>query len=338
MINYTDKMVFGLVSACVASLAAFVSFSDAHRYASHPTFDAWAAQHGKHYAEGSERDYRHSVWADNVRRVAAHNKLGLGWTMAVNKFADLTAAEFGRLYISGGYVPGNRTLNLAPVMVGALPASVDWNAKGAVTPVKDQGQCGSCWAFSSTGAVEGAWFLKNGTLVSVSEQQLVDCSVSEGNQGCNGGLMDYAFQYVVKNKGLTLESAYPYTATGPNACKAAGKPVAATLSGFKDVPTNSEVALMTAIVQQPVSVAVEADQSAFQLYSGGVMTKACGTNLDHGVLAVGYGSLGGVDYYLVKNSWGADWGMKGYIMLARGTAYGNAGQCGIQMDPSYPVV
>jgi C1A family cysteine protease len=201
--------------------------------------------------------------------------------------------------------------------------------------VKDQGQCGSCWAFSATGSIEGANALKNKVLYNLSEQQLVDCSTFEGNQGCNGGLMDQAFQYVVSN-GLGTDEAYPYTATGPNACKNVSSVV--TLSGFKDVPKNSEVALMTAVVQQPVSVAVEADQDSFQFYSGGVMTKPCGTSLDHGVLLVGYGNTAGQDYYKVKNSWGADWGDKGYILLGRGAAFGQSGQCGIQMDPSFPVV
>ena len=199
------------------------------------------------------------------------------------------------------------------------------------------GQCGSCWAFSTTGSTEGISFIKTGTLPSLSEQQLVDCSGAEGNQGCNGGLMDYGFQYIIDNKGICAETAYPYTATdGTCKSKTCGA-AAATITGFQDVPTNSETALMTAIVQQPVSVAVEADQDSFQFYSGGVMTAACGTNLDHGVLAVGYGTESGSDYYKVKNSWGADWGLKGYILLGRGAKFGNAGQCGIQMQPSYPL-
>ena len=150
--------------------------------------------------------------------------------------------------------------------------------------------------------------------------------------------MDQGFQYIIDNKGITTEAAYPYSATGPNTCVAAGKPVAATLSGFKDVPTNSETALLTAIAQQPVSVAVEADQSVFQFYSGGVMDSACGTQLDHGVLAVGYGTDAGKDYYTVKNSWGADWGMSGYILLARGAKFNPSGQCEFQMAASYPIV
>jgi C1A family cysteine protease len=261
--------------------------------------------------------------------------------MGVNKFADLTSEEFKALYVGGLNKPKKSSLRKAavgPFNTTANPSSVDWTTKGAVTPVKNQEQCGSCWAFSTTGSVEGAWFLSKGNLVSLSEQQLVDCSTAEGNQGCNGGLMDDAFQYIIDNKGITTEAAYPYTATGPNTCEAKGKPVAATLSGFKDVAANSETALETAIVQQPVSVAVEADQSVFQFYSGGVMDSTCGTQLDHGVLAVGYGTDTGKEYYKVKNSWGADWGEKGYIRLGRGAKFNPSGQCGIQMMASYPVV
>jgi C1A family cysteine protease len=307
----------------------------------YPTFDQWLVKHNLNYTVGSERDYRNSVYDANLKMIHNHNKKKLGWRMAVNKFADLTSEEFVSLYVGHGFRVSRRGgLNVDVKHLRydfkALPSSVDWTKKGAVTAVKDQGQCGSCWAFSTTGSVEGAWFLKNRTLVSLSEQQLVDCSVPQGNQGCNGGLMDYGFQYIIDNKGLTSEALYPYTATGPNTC--INRSVVSKISEYKDVPANSETALMSAISQQPVSVAVEADQSSFQFYSSGVLTKACGTNLDHGVLAVGYGTVGGQDYYLVKNSWGTDWGAKGYIMLGRGTSFGAAGQCGIQMAASYPVV
>jgi len=337
------------------SLFALIASADSYNFSNfygfnalvespYPSFTTWSLLNGKQYPSPTERDYRESVYDFNVRKIARHNAKGLSWTMAVNKFADMSKKEFVQKYLFyGGYnnATANRTRNynwslLAPT---ALPSSVDWSSKGAVTPVKDQGQCGSCWAFSSTGALEGAWFVKHKVLVNLSEQQLVDCSTAEGNQGCNGGLMDDAFQYVVDNKGLTTEAAYPYTATGPNTCVSKGLPVAVTATGFKDVPTNSQVALMTAVLQQPVAVAIEADEDNFQFYSSGVLTKACGTNLDHGVLLVGYGTLNGLDYYKVKNSWGSSWGMKGYVLLGRGSTYnGNHGQCGIQMDPSYPVV
>jgi len=308
-----------------------------------PSFSQWMTQQGKSYATREELVLRRNVFAANVAKVQAHNAEYLagrvGWTMAVNGFADMTASEFKERFTGGYRTKDKRSKNvntsLLTTDVTALPASVDWNAAGAVTPVKNQQQCGSCWAFSTTGSTEGITFIKTQKLVSLSEQQLVDCSGAEGNQGCNGGLMDQGFQYIIDNKGITTEAAYPYTAAD-GTCKTKNVPAAATITGFTDVPTNSETALMTAVVQQPVSVAVEADQDSFQLYSGGVMDAACGTALDHGVLAVGYGTDAGKDYWQVKNSWGADWGMKGYILLGRGSAFPKTGQCGIQMEPSYP--
>lgn len=319
--------------------ALYMIAAAAERPVSYPSFNDWSLTYGRSYFGATERDYRQSVYETNLATIIRHNAHNHTWWLNVNAFTDMTRAEFATRYVGYRNSSRERRVNwqLALQPRKTLPASVDWRTAGAVTPVKDQGQCGSCWAFSTIGATESAWFLSNKTLVSLSEQQLVDCSSAEGNQGCNGGLMDYGFQYIIDNKGVTTEAAYPYTAQD-GTCVAKGKPVAARLSGFKDVPTNSETALMTAVSQQPVSVAVEADQAVFQMYGGGVMTKACGTNLDHGVLLVGYGSTGGVDYWLVKNSWGASWGDKGYIMLGRGAKYGNSGQCGIQMDPSYPVV
>merc|ERR1719169_300779 len=197
--------------------------------------------------------------------------------------------------------------------------SVDWTTKGAVTPVKNQGQCGSCWSFSATGSLEGAWEIATGKLVSISEQQLVDCSKAEGNQGCQGGLMDDAFKYMEENAMCTEES-YSYTAKNVQ-CHASGCTVGVpkgSVTGFKDVAHDDENALMEAVAQQPVSIAIEADKSVFQLYKSGVLSSTCGTRLDHGVAIDGYGTENGKDYWLVRNSWGPQWGDQGYVKLLRG--------------------
>jgi len=227
-----------------------------------------------------------------------------------------------------------------------LPSAVDWTQKGAITPVKDQGQCGSCWSFSTTGALEGAFAIQTGTLMSFSEQQLVDCdTLGNGGKdhGCNGGLMDNAFTWIMKNDGLCREEDYPYvsgTTKSAGTCNHKCEEVAGSdIRTFVDVPANSDSDFMSAVSTQPVSVAIEADQREFQLYKSGVLTSSCGTNLDHGVLAVGYGTENGVDYYKVKNSWSASWGEEGYIRLARGSKYnGGKGQCGILMEASYPLL
>jgi C1A family cysteine protease len=223
---------------------------------------------------------------------------------------------------------------------------MDWVERGAVTPVKNQGQCGSCWSFSATGALEGAYFVARGDLVSFSEQQLVSCDSIKGggtDMGCKGGLMDSAFAWIGENGGLCSEDAYPYTSgatqTG-GACQASCAPVDdSKVASVVDVQPESDDAMMQALALQPVSIAIQADQKEFQLYSTGVFSESCGTSLDHGVLAVGYGSMDGVDYYRVKNSWGETWGDDGYIYLGRGAEFnGGAGQCGMLLQASYPVL
>ena len=231
-----------------------------------------------------------------------------------------------------GYKPvANNATNVVVLSEEDLADSVDWRTKGAVTPVKNQGQCGSCWAFSTTGSVEGAMFIKTGSLQSYSEQQLVDCSGSYGNMGCNGGLMDNAFQYIEKNP-LELESAYPYTARD-GTCSYVATKGSGLVANYADVTPNSPSQLTAAIAQAPVSVAIEADQIAFQMYTSGVITKGCGQNLDHGVLAVGYGTDATAGpYFIVKNSWGASWGNKGYVNIGAGSS----NVCGILSAASYP--
>jgi len=205
-----------------------------------------------------------------------------------------------------------------------------------VTPVKDQGMCGSCWAFSATGSMEGAHYISYGHLVYLSEQQLVDCSGAQGNEGCEGGLMDQAFEYVIANSGITGEDQYPYTAKDGQTCDT-NVTAEATITSYTDVTANSDQSLEDAVALAPVSVAVEADQAVFQFYSSGVLSSpTCGTELDHGVLAVGYDTDPHAGkYWIVKNSWGSDWGMAGYLWIAR---QDGPGECGINMMASYPVV
>ncbi|XBI88102.1 hypothetical protein VPH35_026098 [Triticum aestivum] len=208
-----------------------------------------------------------------------------------------------------------------------VPATMDWRAKGAVTPIKDQGQCGK---YTKYGIVK----LKTGKLISLSEQELVDCDVHGEDQGCEGGLMDDAFKFIIKNGGLTMESSYPYTAADDK-CKA-GSNSAATITSFEDVPANNEGALMKAVANQPVSVAVDGGDMTFQFYSGGVMTGSCGTDLDHGIAAIGYGKTSdGTSYWLMKNSWGTTWGENGYLRMEKDIAE-KKGMCGLAMEPSYP--
>ncbi|KAJ4758306.1 hypothetical protein LUZ62_068681, partial [Rhynchospora pubera] len=198
----------------------------------------------------------------------------------------------------------------------------------------------SCWSFSATGAMEGINKIKTGTLLSLSEQELVDCDTS--CSGCNGGYMDYAFQWVIYNGGITTESDYPYTSGSTGTAGSCNYPktydYAVSLLSYQDVTTYCESCLKNAVANQPVSVAIDASGSAFQFYSSGIFTGSCGTNLDHGVLVVGYGPCStGTAYWILKNSWGTSWGESGYIRMQRNVA-STAGLCGIAMEPSYPTM
>jgi len=318
----------------LALLIATVAFAAVPESVYQDAFIQWMVKFDKSYAP-EEFFYKYGVFKTNFDFVEAHNAGNNTWDVELNKFADLTSAEFKTIY--NGYKPElrrsarNPVATLADLRIGAYPSgSLDWTSKGAVTGVKDQGQCGSCWSFSATGSIEGAVYLKHGHLTSLSEQQLVDCSGSYGNAGCNGGLMDSAFKYVQAN-GLCTESAYAYTAKN-GVCKSTSCSASADskLSGYKDV-THTENALGAAVDMTPVSIAIEADQSGFQLYKSGVFCGTCGTQLDHGVLAVGYGDSPSA-YWKVKNSWGTSWGESGYIRICR-----DSNKCGLANEPSYPI-
>ncbi|KAK7351625.1 hypothetical protein VNO77_11209 [Canavalia gladiata] len=301
-------------------------------------YEQWMVKHGKFYNALGEKEKRFEIFKDNLKFIDEHNAENRTYTVGLNRFADLSNEEYRARYLGTKISkrmpkPSNR---YAPRVGDNLPESIDWRRKGVVVPVKDQGNCGSCWAFSAIAAVEGINKIVTGDLISLSEQELVDCDRTV-NSGCNGGLMDYAFMFIINNGGIHTEKDYPYRAVDGicNRHKIYGGVV--TIDDYEDVPTHNELALKKAVANQPVSVAIEAAGREFQLYVSGVFTGTCGTALDHGVTAVGYGTENGRDYWIVKNSWGESWGESGYIRMERNLAANRAGKCGITMMSSYPI-
>jgi len=294
--------------------------------------------HGKVYNQGEE-SIRRGIWEDNVQFIETHNKAAdrgeHTYWVGENHFADMTVDEFKAKmngYVMRSEPHGNFHV---PNITKPLDA-VDWRTKGYVTEVKNQAHCGSCWAFSTTGSLEGQHFKKTQKLVSLSEQNLIDCSKREGNKGCKGGLMDNGFEYVKKNNGIDTEESYPYTGKDGLTCKFKEADVGATLASFKDVRKGVTNLQMAVSEVGPISVAMDAGHQSFQLYKRGIYTErmCSSTKLDHGVLAVGYGTEGEKEYWIVKNSWGKVWGQEGYFWLLKS----EKNMCGLATQASYPVV
>lgn len=317
----------------------FESFSDEHFELQWRNFKD---DHSKSYSDELEEN-RKQIFKTNLKKISMHNYLHdkghKSYRLGVNEYADLEHAEFVNIMNGYSYNSSNPrgATFMEPLVNVKLPTNVDWREEDMVTEVKNQGHCGSCWAFSTTGALEGQHKRQTGKLVSLSEQNLVDCSKRWGNNGCNGGLMDNAFEYIKENGGIDTEEAYPYTAR-EGECYYRKRYIGAEDVGFVDVPSGSESSLKKAVaLVGPVAVAIDASHMSFQLYDSGVYKEdQCSSErLDHGVLAVGYGTdENGDDYWIVKNSWGPSWGEGGYVRMARN--YNN--MCGIATSASYPLV
>lgn len=315
-------------------------------------FIQFQMKYNKHYAS-EEFAAKFETFKSNLNRIAQLNKqakqLKSSTQFGVNEFADLSAAEFRQYYLNSKIATPSASLPFAPLLsanvLAAIPDSVDWRTKGAVTPVKNQGQCGSCWSFSTTGNVEGQWFLYSGNneLVGLSEQNLVDCDHEcmeyEGQQscdaGCDGGLQPNAFTYIIKNGGIDTEASYPYLAVDSK-CAFKSSNVGATINSFVMIPNNETQMAGYVANQGPISIAADAEE--WQFYLGGVFDFPCGKTLDHGILIVGYGSENDIfgkqkDFWIVKNSWGPSWGEQGYLKIARGV-----NECGLANFPSTSVV
>ncbi|XP_076371767.1 cathepsin L-like peptidase [Tachypleus tridentatus] len=332
-----------LLSFLVIVLSEAVTYKDVFQ----EEWQVFKVQHSKQYKDVTEEQFRLKIYLENRHKIARHNQRfekGLHkYRLKMNKYGDLLHHEFvkvmngfKRRYRNLTLESNSATTYLSPANV-LIPRDVDWRKHGYVTPVKDQGQCGSCWSFSTTGALEGQHFRKTKKLVSLSEQNLIDCSTKYGNEGCNGGLMDQAFDYIKDNHGIDTELSYPYEGKD-DVCRFSKKKVGATDTGYVDLPQGDEEKLKEGIATiGPISVAIDASHESFQFYSSGVYDEPnCSSEqLDHGVLAVGYGTTKeGHDYWLVKNSWGKTWGDGGYVKMTRN----KNNQCGIASQASYPLV
>jgi len=304
-------------------------------------FSKWAHTHNKNYPSFEEQKFREKIFEENSRKIRMWNeeKTYGGATFEINKFSDLTSAEFKAMYANCFKSSRNHK---NPEIISKrdtsdIPASIDWRTKGAVTHVKDQGQCGSCWSFGATGTLEGAHFISTKKLVELSEQNLVDCSQAEYNDGCDGGRVDWAIQYVIDNKGIDTEQSYPYTAQD-GTCQYNPSNNAATATGWNQTAQGDENDLARAVANiGPIGVAISVDDAFANYQSGVFIDNNCPNSpdqLDHAVLVVGYGTdpTQG-DYWIVKNSWGASWGDHGYIKMGRN----QNNMCGIATDAVYPI-
>ncbi len=338
MVN--NRMILAI--ALVVVLCAFQASATYTEANAANMFHDYKNTFGKKYATVEEEVQRFTNFKQNMANAARHHASNPLASFGMNRFSDMSSEEFAATHHNGKQYYARRKAERGSVPVPdvytaaeaeAILASVgvegvDWRAKGAVTAVKDQGQCGSCWSFSTTGNIEGQWFLAGNKLTSVSEQELVSCDTTD--DGCNGGLMDNAFDWLVKNKKgeITTEAAYPYVSGSGNvpACKQ-HKPVGAVIVGHQDLPQNETQLAAWLAKNGPIAIAVDA--TSWQSYNGGILSNCVSDQLDHGVLLVGFGTENGTPYWIIKNSWAATWGEQGYIRVKRGS-----NQCLLTQAPS----
>ncbi|XP_036449120.1 cathepsin L1-like [Colossoma macropomum] len=335
------RVLLAVAALVVVAGAASVSLEDLEE-----EFNTWKLNFGKSYGSVEEESQRKMIWLNNLKLVLEHNMLadqGLkSYRLGMNHFADMDNQEYQQMF-RGCLGPFNRTKTRSPTTIlrqagsAFLPSTVDWKAAGYVTEVDHQMCCGSCWAFSAVGALEGQMFRKTRKLVRLSKQQLVDCSWLFGNRGCAGGWMDQAFEYVMHSGGLQSESSYPYEAKD-GMCRFNPLNASATCSDYYELPSGDEKSLQEAVaVIGPISAAIDISRHTFQLYKSGVYDDpyCSSTKLTHAILVVGYGTDSrGEDYWVVKNSWGVQWGEKGYVRMSRN----KRNQCGIATKASFPHV
>ena len=274
---------------------------------------------------------------NNELFIQQHNDQNLSYTVTSNQFIDVNYTDEFNLQNENHYIPYESD-NPIHFETDIVPFQVDWRKNHKVSSVKNQGHCGGCWAFSSSGAVESAWAIKHNVVYNLSQQELIDCSTDYGNKGCGGGSMDLGFKYIIDN-GLCTNLSYPYQAMNQECQKDQCSSVV-NISNYGDLKPNDELNLKRGVAQQPVSVAIQANKRSFQLYQSGIYSDLdCGTKLDHGVLLIGYGFDFKTDtpYWIIKNSWGEEWGENGYIKIQRNVD-DQRGLCGIAMQPSIPII
>ncbi|CAK9805575.1 Counting factor associated protein D [Anthophora plagiata] len=311
-----------------------------HHYDMHvnEAFEDFKNNHNKEYADEKDQVMRKEIFRQNLRFIHSTNRANKGYQLDVNHLVDRTDLELkalrGKQY-TRGYNGGQPFPYNVEKEVTTIPDMLDWRLYGAVTPVKDQSVCGSCWSFGTTGAVEGAYYMKYGHLVRLSQQALIDCSWGFGNNGCDGGEDFRSYQWIMAHGGLPTEDDYGGYLGEDGYCHIDNVKKTGKITGFVNVTSGDVNAMKIAIAKHgPISVAIDASHKTFSFYSHGVYyDSTCGNtadSLDHAVLAVGYGSLNGKDYWLIKNSWSNYWGNDGYILMSQ-----ENNNCGVLTTPTY---